>query len=156
MTEVKIRRPYEKRLRVPTATIGESRTKQSFKEECNINNIMKRYEKTGVVNHLAETQGNYGSYIDAPSYHAAMSQICRANEMFGLLPSKVRYRFDNDPARFLAFVHDPENAAELVEMGLATAQRSEPEPDSGRLTDPGAAGAAAGAEVVSSNETLRD
>ena len=102
-----------------------SRTQVSFKEECDINNIMKRFERTGMLDHLNQYQGRYGDFLEVPqSYHDAVNQVIAANEMFMTIPAKVRAMFNNDPGEFLAFVENPENADRLVELGLA--RRSSP------------------------------
>jgi len=38
--------------------------------------------------------------------------------MFNDLPSSIRSRFGNDPAAFLDFVQDENNADEMVKLGL--------------------------------------
>lgn len=96
-----------------------SRTKQSFKAECDINNIMRKFEKTGLIEHQARFQGRYGDFTNLPqSYHEAVNQVLEAEEMFMTLPAKVRAHFDNDPGSFLAAVDDPARREELVELGL--------------------------------------
>lgn len=98
---------------------GPGRTKQSFSEESNINLIMAKYEKTGMLDHLNTHQGDYGNFIGAQDYHTSMNLIREAGEAFMTIPAGVRAKFDNDPARFLAYVQDPENKAGMVKLGLA-------------------------------------
>lgn len=108
-------------------TVGPSLVKQAFKKECDINNIMARYQKTGLVDHVAMHQGNYDDLSDVPSYHEAMNKVLAANVSFRLLPSSIRKRFNNDPALFLDFVSDESNRDEMVSMGLIPqAQELEP------------------------------
>lgn len=107
---------------------GSSLAHQSFKDECDINVLMRRYEKTGMINHVNKHQGEYGDFINAPDYHSAMNQIIEARESFMTIPARIRARFGNDPAEFLAFVQDPANEAEMREMGLLPAQRPQ-DPD---------------------------
>ncbi len=104
---------------------GPGRTKQSFAEESNINIIMKRYEKTGMLDHLNAHRGDYGDFIGASDYHTSMNLIREAGEMFMEIPAGVRARFGNDPAEFLEFVQDPDNLEEMVKMGLATKNETE-------------------------------
>jgi len=40
-----------------------SLTRQSFKDECDVNQIVKRYTETGMINHIPRTTPQYG---DAP------------------------------------------------------------------------------------------
>jgi len=95
-----------------------SRTKQSFKRECDINAIMGKYLKSGAVDHLAKHGGMYG-FAAALDFHAAMNIVRKAEEMFEDLDSSIRKRFANDPALFLDFVNKPENIDELRKLGLA-------------------------------------
>ncbi len=102
-----------------------SLAKQSFRDECDINWIMARFEKTGLVNHLNTHQGNYGSFIGFEDYHTSMNQILAAETSFMTLPARVRAKFENDAAEFLRFAQDPKNLPEMVEMGLAHKRPSE-------------------------------
>lgn len=102
-----------------------SRTKQSFAKECDINHIMSRYEKTGLIAHVNRVQGQYGDFAGPPDYQEAMNMVVRAGDMFMSLPAKVRARFGNDPGEFLAFVTDAANAEEVVKLGLAVVREPE-------------------------------
>lgn len=113
-----IRSVYFPHNRLYTPITGPSRTKQSYQEESEINNIVKRYMKTGMLDHLAKYAGRYDDLPAAGDFHQAMNLITDANSMFEELPSAVRSRFGNDPAGFLDFVGNPENREEMVEMGL--------------------------------------
>lgn len=115
--------------RRPSNTVGESMTQQNFKDECDVNNIMRKFEKTGMVSHVNSVQGTYADYTDMPqSYHEALEQVQSAHDMFMTIPAKIRAEFNNDPGEFLAFVEDPANADKLRDMGLAKA-KPEPVPD---------------------------
>lgn len=105
----------------------ESMTKQSFKDECNINNIMAKFQKTGMINHYAN---HAPQYLDIPAidYHEAQNIIATANSMFEELPSSARAKFENNPERFLEFVQNPANIEECRKLGLAP-YLSDKEPD---------------------------
>lgn len=94
-------------------------TKQSFEEESNINIIMARYVKTGMLDHLNQYGGDYGNFIGFQDYHTSMNLILDAGQAFMALPAQTRAKFGNDPQTFLAFVQDPDNLEEMREMGLA-------------------------------------
>lgn len=102
-----------------TIISGDSLTKQSFKDDCDINNILKRFEKTGIIEHENRFKGDYGEFIDVLDYQTSLNQIIEANEMFSTLPSNVRARFANDPVEFLEYVGNPNNLEEMISMGLA-------------------------------------
>jgi len=96
-----------------------SRAIQSAKDECDINTIMAKWQKTGLITHGQGQQGVYGDLVGVPvDYHESMNAILAAQDAFASLPSTVRKKFDNDPAEFLAKINLPENRELLVEMGL--------------------------------------
>lgn len=107
------------RVRVQKHFPNPTMTKQAFKDETNINNIMARYIKDGVMDHVNTHQGNYGNFIGYENYHTSLNQILQAEAMFLTIPAKIRALFNNDPATFLAFADNPENQKTMVEIGLA-------------------------------------
>lgn len=119
-------RPYSK------SEFGPSLTKQSFKNECNINNIVARYKQTGVVNHQNPNKPIFGDATNIVSYTEAFNMVKNAEDAFMSLPAKVRKQFENDPAQFCDFAMNPENLRQMQEWGLAEKapvgeQKSEPE-----------------------------
>ncbi|AXL15023.1 internal scaffolding protein [Microviridae sp.] len=116
---MKVRSPYT-RVRTPFETTGESLTHQSMAPECDINRIMAKWQKTGVIEHANTYQGDYGDFSETPTYQEAMNVVLETTDMFMTLPSSVRRQFDNDPGEFLTFAVDPANGEKMIEMGLAT------------------------------------
>lgn len=108
----------------------EGLTRQEFKAECNINNIMAKYQKTGIIDHIMKYSPTYGEYSPI-DFQEAMDTIKQGESLFAELPSKARKYFNNDPAEFMEFVNDPENIEKLVELGLAFKPVQTPE-----TTDP--------------------
>lgn len=106
------------RLQVKADTIGPSMTKQEFVDECDINNIMSTYQKTGMLNHVNQYGGEYSDVTGAVSFHEAQNIVLEAQNAFMSVPSSVRAQFDNDPGKFLDFVNNPENKDKMREMGL--------------------------------------
>jgi len=102
----------------PTVDTGPGLTKQSMAKDTDINLIMAKYQKTGLVNFVNENQGEY---MEAPEldFHQAIEYIAKSKELFDEMPSSLRKRFNNDPGEFLDFVHDENNADEMVSLGLA-------------------------------------
>lgn len=113
---MEIRKPYTREA-VSIDVSGDSRTKQSFAKECDINHIMAKYQKTGAITHFAKHSPQYG-IADGQTFQDAMNLVCEAQEMFNELPSSIRSRFGNDPAAFLDFVQDEGNADEMIKLGL--------------------------------------
>lgn len=137
---VTIRKPYDPVERVAFECQGPTVVKASFQDECDINRIMRKFEKQGVVTHLRQVEGRYGDFCSAPEYHEACNQVVAAREMFATVPAKIRKRFNNDPAEFLEFAQDPGNVDELREMGLAR-------PESTRAKQEAPGGPEGGAEA---------
>lgn len=92
-------------------------TEQSHKKECDINYIMRKFQKTGIIDHVREHEGEYMD-IPAVDFRQAQETILTATQMFADLPSQARKKFDNDPAKFLEYVQDPKNKNDLHTMGL--------------------------------------
>lgn len=128
---MEFRTAYGPHKRYPTIIEGESRAKQSMKDECDINGIVERYARSGLVTHLAKGQPRYLDVSEMTDYRAALDQVERVGEFFAGLPAKLRSRFHNDPAAFLDFMSDPENVEEIRDLGLdeAPVQESESDPE---------------------------
>ncbi len=115
-----LRSAYIPHPRVRAIPVGKSMTKQSLADESNINKIMERYTKTGIIDHVATYGATYADMPDLADFHAAMNLVTEAQQMFDELPAEVRSDFRNDPAEFLDFVTNPLNEEAMIEMGLAT------------------------------------
>ena len=113
-----------------------SLTKQSHRDECNINVIMDKYNQTGVLSHLNGAQPTYGDYSNVESYGDALGIVQRADAHFMSLPSDVRQHFNNDPQQLLDFISDPQNHEKAVELGLASGEGLVRETDAGAPTAP--------------------
>ena len=49
-----------------------SLTRQSFKDECDVNKIVQRYTETGMINHIPRTIPQYGDAPDGDFLEAAI------------------------------------------------------------------------------------
>lgn len=100
-----------------------SLTQQQFKEEADINTIVDRFMKSGVL----PTPVNMPQYMDYEGvfdFQSAMNVVRQADENFMRLDAKVRSRFNNSPQEFLEFFADPSNVEEAIRLGLAIPQTS--------------------------------
>jgi len=113
-----VRSAYGKKISSGIKFTEPSLTKQSFTKECDINNIMRKYQKTGAIDHVNKHEASYG-YATSDDFTASMEIVARGKTMFEELPSSIRTKFENDPAKFLDFVQDEENTKEMQELGLA-------------------------------------
>lgn len=103
---------------VRTVPEGPSLTKQAMKDECDINLIMKRFERTGVITHNVQREAYFADVSDVPDFAQAVEVVRKADEMFSSLPAKLRLEFDNDAAKYVAFCADPANRERMKELGL--------------------------------------
>jgi phage internal scaffolding protein len=115
-----IRSRYSPRVRVQFDFVQPSRTQQHFKDECDIDRILKKYSTTGfLVDPLApRREPLFGDFSESMSFMEAQTRIARVREAFDSLPSQIRDRFANDPHRLLAWCEDPANQKEAIELGL--------------------------------------
>lgn len=97
---------------------AESRTKQEFRDECDINNIMKRWKRGQAISHLNEARPSFGDFTHVRDYLTAFEAVSEAQDAFAQLSAEIRDRMGNDPATLLAFMEDPENKEEAEELGL--------------------------------------
>jgi len=79
---------------------------------------MAKYQKSGVIDHINKHTPQY-DFCTSTDLHESLNMIQTANDMFADLPSKARKEFDNDPAKFLDFVQNPDNKGKLYELGLS-------------------------------------
>lgn len=108
---------YSEKQKIQTTFSGEGRTKQAFKAECDINQILARYQRTGVLDFQQKHAPEYGD-VTAIDFQKAQFMIAEAKGMFAAMPAHLRSRFDNDPAKFLAFIEDERNRNEAEDLGL--------------------------------------
>lgn len=94
----------------------DSYTQQSFIEECDINNIVRKYMDVGAQRDLREPI--YGDFSEVPDYQEAFEIVQRAADSFAGLSSDVRTRFANDPGNMIAFLADEKNLEESYTLGL--------------------------------------
>lgn len=110
-----------------TTIEGETMTEQFHKDACDVNNIMAKYQTTGVLDHVAKYEPQYGE-VEATDYNDAMCIIASANSMFEELPSRAREHFHNDPAEFLEYVTDLDDTKMemMKDLGLTNGEYMPP------------------------------
>lgn len=105
-----------------------SRTKQSFAEQVNINTIIKKIHRTGLV--PQKSGAFYGDFSGGEDYQTALAKIQYADEQFAALPADIRTKFKNNPAELLSFLANPANNDEAATLGLIVKKHQEiPRPE---------------------------
>lgn len=95
-----------------------SRTVQDQARDADINTIVRNFGVTGKVpaNIRAPMEGDFTEVGD---YRSCLDAIRATDEAFAAMPSDLRSRLDNDPARFVDYCADPANVDEMKKYGLA-------------------------------------
>jgi len=129
MVKRKFRSQYDGiRVRVAQSFLDEEgnpangRTEQCHKKDCDINNILRKYDKTGLITHVNTSKAHYGDYTEVNEYQNSLNMVIQAQDMFSELPAEIRKKFANDPGNFFEFVTNPDNLDEMVKLGLAEQQ----------------------------------
>lgn len=122
---VALRNAYERGSKSGITFDKPSLTQQYFRDDCDINKIIERFTRTGLMPQYPGEEMQYGDYTSSVDYHEAMTIVAQAREQFEALPSAVRDKFDNDPAKMLDFVSKQENIEESVKLGLLNKQALE-------------------------------
>lgn len=123
--ELALEEAAERRRKYQKDFPDESLTVQADKDRCCVNNILSKYRKTGLIDHIRQHEGRYVDVSTVGDFQDAMNIVTQAEQSFELLPSEIRKDFDNDPSKFLEFVHNPDNEQKLVDYGLAHAKAVE-------------------------------
>lgn len=95
-----------------------SLTQQQFAEEADINVIVDRFMRTGVMPDSVRVP-SYADFEGIFDFQTAQNAIRAASENFFAMPAGVRARFQNSPQVFLEFFADPANTDEAIKLGLA-------------------------------------
>lgn len=107
---------------------GNSRVQQHFKDEVDINNILAKYKKTGVITHVARARKLYGDFTQVKDVAEAMDVSARAKSIFEELPAEIRNRFKNSIPGFFEYIGKEENLEECYKLGIYDRPKA-PEPE---------------------------
>ncbi len=98
-----------------------SLTDQSQYKDTDINNIVKKFQVTGLLDSPGSVPFETLQYGDAtllPDYQTALDLVNSVHEEFATLPSDVREKFGHDPMQLLDALQDPTKKEMLQDIGL--------------------------------------
>ena len=101
-----------------------SLTQQHFKDETDINNILRQFNVTGLLPE-SPLSPRYGDFSGIGDYQSALNAVIAAESEFEALPAQIRARFNNDPAALIDFLDDDNNREEAVKLGLLDQPKAE-------------------------------
>lgn len=96
---------------------GQDRTQQHLRDETNINHIIAKFKRTGVLQGARTTPPKFGDFTSA-DFMEMHNLVLQAKDDFMSLSARLRSRFANDPARLMAWLENPQNHDEAVRLGL--------------------------------------
>lgn len=96
-----------------------SLTRQEFADECDINTLMARYEKSGAISHVNRHEPRYIDVSMFGDLRERLDLLQIATVEFNALDPKIRFEFDNDPVKFVEFATNKDNLPRMREWGLA-------------------------------------
>lgn len=124
---MKPRNKYSERL-IVEAPHGVSRTQQHFKDEVDINRIMAKYRKTGVIQHVTRARQVYGEFDTTSNMAEQFQTVAKAQQQFDMLPAEIRNKFKNSIPGFFAYIADPANREDCIAMGIFEKPPAPPSP----------------------------
>lgn len=101
-----------------------SKTKQEFKSECDLNAMIKRAKASGsaLMSPYAKdpAKAMYGDFADFADkdLQAMQNDLIAAEKAFLAIPSAIREEFGNDPAKLVSAFGDPSKREKLERLGL--------------------------------------
>lgn len=95
----------------------ESLAQQQFKDECDINTLVKRFGVTGLLPEQPEWPAQ-ADFTHVGSFQECMQLVKESEAAFMSLPADVRERFGHEPGLLLEFLYDPKNRDEAVRLGI--------------------------------------
>lgn len=112
---------------------GNTKMQQHMVRDVDINTILSKYRKTGVITHIARAKAIYGNFTELKDVADAMNVTAKASQVFDSLPAEIRNEFKNSIPGFFEYIQDPKNRARCEELGIYNKSET-PEP-SGVVND---------------------
>lgn len=114
-----------------------SLTRQEFADECDVNNLMARFEASGILpSNMNTAEPRYLDVSNVPDLPTALGMLADATDAFMALPATVRRDFDNDPVKFIQFAENPDNIEKMRGWGLAPPPPVEAPPQKVEIINP--------------------
>lgn len=112
--KLKIKSAYSKR--EPSLTnhkkFKPSLAVQEQKESTDINNILDRFQREGLITHVNNNEAQYGDFVGY-DFQKAKNEVTKIQSSFNELPASVRQQFDNDPQQWIEHIAIPDNVEDM-------------------------------------------
>lgn len=109
-------------------------TEQSHKTKADVNEIIRRYQNTGLIDHVSQFEAMFGD-LGELDFRDALDRLNSVSAKFMEFPADFRAKFKNDPGIMLDWFDNPANKDEALRRGWArsswTFEKDAVKPDSG-------------------------
>lgn len=96
----------------------QKQTKQSFKDQCDIKNIIHQYDRTGLVTHLNQNTPQDIDHTQVSDYQDTLNFVTNVKQHFEQLPQDIQKKFNYDLNKLSEFLSDPKNHEEAQKLGF--------------------------------------
>ncbi len=104
------------------------RVKPSFKQDTDVNEIMRKYQRTGTIEHITQKTPMYGDFSQIVDYKTATDTVIQAKNAFMELPADLRASFTHDPQELLIYLEQGGDIEERLDSIRADTRPETPEP----------------------------
>lgn len=108
---------YNRPPRVASGAGGASMTQQQFAQECDINYIVKRAQRTGVIPVVSTQEMIFGT-LDEDTFKQRMDKMAEIKSYFDGLPAEIRLHYQNSVNEFIAAMNTEEGIEEGRKLGI--------------------------------------
>ena len=113
--------------RICHAPVGPELTEQSNAIGMSPKEQVEKFLKTGQkpTNVVDPSKLKFGDFTKADNYQDVLNIQIQAQESLSSLPSSLRERFRNDPAKLMEFCLNPKNKEEMDKLGMLSKEASQ-------------------------------
>jgi hypothetical protein len=114
----RVRSRFDQRVAVIHPHDDVSMCQKHFQDECNINNILKKYRKTGIIDHVTKARLVYGDFNQYKDAAQNLDKVAKAQQLFEQLPAELRNEFKNSIPGFFDYISQAKNFDQCVAWGI--------------------------------------
>jgi len=115
---MKVRNRFSERISVPAPWKDDGRTQVHFGKQVDINNILAKYRKTGIIEHVKRAKERFGDFTELGEYAKNLDKVAKAQQSFEMLPAELRNQFKNSISGFFEYIGDEKNREQCVKWGI--------------------------------------
>lgn len=146
-----------KEFKKPRTNTGPGLTKQEFRKNADVNEIVKRGQALGYLDNVnPNVQPVFADVSTIGTFRDLVVRMNNAKAAFMSLPAHVRSRFGNDPANLVEFLQDDSNADEAEKLGLVRPLEKEVKDEAAKVSKKTSKGSKSIKEPKEPNKEVSD